>query len=1178
MLSRSWVLLCMLSFQFEWSPAQCVPPDFSIPSGVCLNENLKIFSNTPYQNYEWDFCAGDLDQTPNATVFQASAGSAFNVEVVSQSGEYYGFYTSRSNASLYRLDFGTGVNGAPTPLNLGSLGLSSPGWLTIKIVNEGGNYYGFIIDFYNKIYRINFGSSITNQPTDAEILYQDGSLSNPIDLAVLDDASGKYAFVASYSSNTLTKIVFSNSFGESVNLISASSLTIFGSGNSSGLSFVRECNLWYAVVPSLSGQIFKLTFNGLNDLSPALTQISGLSFTPSTLGGVSIAFDNSKYYAFVQSQGASDLYRIDFGNSMANSVQASANLGNFGTLSGIWGFSMYRAKSNWLVLSSENNGNKIYKIAFPNNCFSNNEFSTQSENEVVASTTGSYNVSLTVTDNSGNKLSASKQIVVALNYAPDITLSSQNICANNNVNFVAANNSGNITSLQWDFNDGGTSTSVNPSHTYATASTYNPSVTVMASNGCQNTAKKTIQIFNPPIANFSLPPANPFCTGQNYLFTNTSVFDNGSNPAWQWSINGSAVATTKDLNQLFASSSAQSITLTASIPGCSSQATHNISSLTPGPLVSFSSPSTGCQGSPIPFDNKTTDPVTSFSWTFGDGNSSSAFNSSNTYTSTGQYQVTLSATNAAGCQNSSSKPINIYSNPDPKFLIEAPPLSCEKWPAQFDNLTPPLVDSNIISWQWSFADASNGSSVLKNPSYTYASAGSYDVTLQAKSNFGCTNSVQKTVTILSSPAASFTNTPACVNLSTQFTGGTGGNIAKYQWSIDGNTITNPDPTYTFKSSGSYPVTLTVTSTNGCVNQYSQTISVPVVPTLDFSVQAPCTGHPTTFQEINSGAPDPTASWNWSFGQGSGVNSPVSFLFSSAGTYPVTMTTKRESGCVYSFSKNVTIYDGPVASFTPSVLAGAAPLAVTFVNNSLVESSSWDFGDQSAPADATSPSHTYTSLGAYKAVLTAKSHSTCSDTVSTVINVVIPHIDIVMNSFSLTSDPNSNTAKPLVTILNSGNIPLVNPEVVIDLGGGVLLKEKISGLLKPGKSIVQTLDLQIIPQAILYVCAEIDVADDVDLANNKQCVSLSSEDVVMNPYPNPSTSGRITLQWISANQENVRITIYKSNGSIAFAQDLDERQSGLGQLTIDTSLFANGLYLIQFVGDKITKTFRIVIAN
>jgi PKD repeat protein len=887
------------------------------------------------------------------------------------------------------------------------------------------------------------------------------------------------------------------------------------------------------------------------------------------------------YYAYVITQGG-ELQYLNFGSSVSSSLVESANRGTLGVLANGIAIDIVRTAPYWKGLVVDFVNLKITKIYFSSSCsyVSAQQSTLRNPTDFNFTAGGSYAVELTAYHQNGNLASQQSVVNVSSQTAPSLNFTIDNSRCINVANTFTSQSSENLVHTTWSFGDGtnddGTNTTTN--HTFTSTGQKTIGLEAKGISGCSNFKSQTISIFNPPNASFTLPVVSPYCSNQLYTYTNTSTSDSGSSPSWQWSVNGQNIATTQDLNYLFATTSSQSVSLAASIPGCSTQATQSVTSLVPGPLITFNSPSTGCTNTSITFTNVTTDPVTGFSWSFGDGNSSSAFSSSNTYATTGQYQVLLSASNAAGCQNSFSQTINIYSVPQPDFAIEAPPLQCEKWPAQFDNLTPPLPDSNIASWQWSFGDVSNGASLLKNPSYTYATAGDYTVTLQAKSNFNCTNSIQKTVTIFPSPQASFSNDPACVNQSAQFKNKSTGNIATYQWSMDGNTFTVPDPAYTFKSSGNYPVTLTVASSSGCVSQYPSTVVVPAVPNLAFSVQGPCTGHPTIFQELNAHGADPTTKSNWSFAQVGDTDSPVSFQFSSAGTYPVTMTTTRNSGCTYSFSKNVNIFDGPVASFTPSVLAGAAPLAVAFANNSSGDSNTWNFGDQSPLVDATSPPHTFASLGTYKVLLTTKSHTTCSDTASVVINVVIPHIDIVMNSFSLTSDPNSNSSKPVVSILNSGNIPLVNPDVVFDLGGGVLLKEKLVGTVKPGKSVAQTLDVQIVPQAIQFVCAEIDIDGDVNTANNKQCISLSNDDVVMSPYPNPSSSGKVALQWIGAIQENVRITIYKSNGDIAFSQNLDGRQSGLSQITIDTSSFANGLYLIQFVGDKLTKTFRIVIAN
>lgn len=1157
----------------------------ALSPSACLTENLN-FQNTSVNSssFLWDFCFEDLkhitDIAPLATV--PSAMVPEGIKTVYELGVYYTFLTSRDNNKLFRISLGTDVSLASPAdiLDLNVSGLAGP--TDLRFVKENNTWYALIINILNgHLVRLRFGNGLANSPDQVSDLGTVGILepgTRGFDLAF--DGSNWLASMVNFANNK----IYSINLGPSISSIGTATSNSFTSSlvvAPTSVALTRDSNGWKAMVTSYStNQIVRIDY-GLDILAtPGSANVVNVYTVLSPLE-IALVKEGLTYYAYVITQGG-ELHYLNFGSNVSSSLVESANHGSLGVLANGIALDIVRTAPYWKGLVVDFVNLKITKVYFSSSCsyVSAQQSTLKNPSDFNFTAAGSYAVELTAYHQNGNLVSQQSVVNVSGQMAPSLNFAIDNSRCINVANTFTSQASENLVHTTWSFGDGsnddGTHTVTN--HTFTSTGQKTVSLEAKGISGCSNFKSQTISIFNPPNASFTLPVASPYCSNQLYTYTNTSTFDSGSSPSWQWNVNGQNIATTQDLNYLFTSASSQSVSLTASIPGCSSQATQSVTTLVPGPLIRFNAPVTGCTDASITFTNVTTDPVIGFSWTFGDGNSSAAFSSSNTYAAAGQYQVLLSASNAAGCQNSFSQSINIYSNPQPDFAIEAPPLQCEKWPAQFDNLTPPLPDSNIASWQWSFGDASNGSAVIKNPSHIYAIAGSYNVTLQAKSNFGCTNSIQKTVTVFPSPQASFVNDPACVNQSTQFKNKSTGNIATYQWGMDGNTFAVPDPIYTFKSPGNYPVTLTVTSSNGCISQYPSTVIVPAVPNLDFSVQAPCTGHSTIFQELSAGSSDQTTSWNWSFGQGSGVDSPVRFLFSSPGTYPVTMITKRESGCVYSFSKDVTIYDGPIASFTPSVVAGAAPLAVTFVNNSPAESSSWNFGDQSPPVDATSPLHTFNSLGAYKVILTAKSHSTCSDTTSVVINVVIPHIDIVMNSFSLTDDPSSNSSKPLVSILNSGNIPLVNPEVVFDLGGGVLLKEKIAGTVKPGKSIVQTLDVQIVPQSIQYVCAEIDVADDVNSTNNKQCISLSNEDVVMNPYPNPTTSGQLNLQWIGATQENVRVTVYTSDGQIAFQQNLDDRQSGLSQLTIDTSSFANGLYLIQFVGGKITKTFRIVIAN
>jgi PKD repeat protein len=1181
MIYKQYIFILLFGLQFHLGYSQCITPSFNLPASTCLSQNIKLTPGSVLNNYQWDFCAGDLDLAPSASIFLSSDGPPSKVELAEQNGEYYGFYTSRATGKLFRLDFGTNVNGNPLPIDLGGLGVNSNNWYAIEIVEEGGLYYGFIVDLSNKLYRISFGTSLTNQPSNAEVLYQNGLLASPVDLVMLQDGAAKYAFVANISNSRLVKLAFNSSFGELSSSITVTDLAVTGSGGISGLSFIQECSTWYAITTSIAGgQITKMKFNaGLNDPSPAISLVTGLPFAVLSPGGVSVEFENNKYYAFIQSsQSVSDLYKIDFGGSMSNAPSsASANLGNLGKLNNIFGFAMYKVKSDWLVLSSENSGQHIYRIAFPNNCFSTIQYSTNAENFLATVNPGSYFIQLSTLDAFGKTSSVSKSIVISSNQSPDITFASQNSCVNNIVSFTPQNTSGNITGYAWDFGD--TNTSVQPisSNTYSTVGTYPVTLQVTASDGCANTAKSDIDIYNQPIADFALPSASPFCTNQNYVFTNQSTFDAASNPTWEWRLNGTLVAGTPNLTQAFTSTTQQEIRLKAKIPGCENEIIKSVSTVLPGPLTDFTFVN-GCQATSVPFANTTSGTVTTYSWNFGDGNTSPSTNTSNVYTNIGPYSVTLQANNAAGCQNSLTKQITIYSKPQPDFSIGLPPFSCSGSSSQFTDLTPSPTDSNIASYAWNFGDAANGTSIFKNPTYTYSTANSYNVSLSVTTNFGCTNSIQKSVTIAQSPLAGFSNLPACVNQATQFTDASTGNIKSRLWQIQGSTFITPNPPFTFPASGTFPVVLTVTGNNNCVAQVNKSINVPIPPSLDFSVQAPCANMNTIFTEITN-ATDPSISQAWAFGsQANGSGSPAQYSFSTPSNYSVRLSSTRQSGCVYSISKNVSIVNAPVADFLPSVDAGAAPLSVSFTNNSTFANSyQWKFGDKNSSTSLqVNPSFVFSDLGDFNVELAASNTVGCTSKSIKIISVVVPRIDMIMSDFFFTKD-NVNALQPVVTVVNKSNVSVTDPIILVDVAGGSSVKKKIIGTLKPNQELTQVLDFQIVPGSIAYICAEVEVTGDTDLFQNRRCLSLQGSEVIFAPFPNPAQA-ELNLDWINVEGGTVSFQIFNSKGSVCLEQSFSNLVQGINRLTVNTSSLSPGVYVIRFSDSKITQSHKFAIAS
>ncbi len=139
-------------------------------------------------------------------------------------------------------------------------------------------------------------------------------------------------------------------------------------------------------------------------------------------------------------------------------------------------------------------------------------------------------------------------------------------------------------------------------------------------------------------------------------------------------------------------------------------------------------------------------------------------------------------------------------------------------------------DGTVASYAWAFGDGST--STLQNPSRTYATGGSYTVTLTVTDNQGAPSSpTSQTVTVTAPnqpPVASFTF--SCTELACSFTSTSNdpdGTVASYAWAFgDGSTSTLQNPSHSYAAGGGYTVTLTVTDNAGAPSApTSQTVTV-----------------------------------------------------------------------------------------------------------------------------------------------------------------------------------------------------------------------------------------------------------------------------------------------------------------------------------------------------------------
>lgn len=204
----------------------------------------------------------------------------------------------------------------------------------------------------------------------------------------------------------------------------------------------------------------------------------------------------------------------------------------------------------------------------------------------------------------------------------------------------------------WDFGDGTTSTNgAVPSHTYATFGTYTIKLTA-ASTACSQSQTQSVTILPiPPTVDFSYNPATG-CEPLNVQFTNLSQYADPSTYVWDFGDGGSSHLS--DPSHLYLHAGKYSVTLSAS--NASGQTVTNskpqIIEVDVRPIANFkTTPNPVYVPGGILYTINLSQDATSYSWDFGDGETSTDVRPEHVYKKEGDFTITLVASNVYGCSD-----------------------------------------------------------------------------------------------------------------------------------------------------------------------------------------------------------------------------------------------------------------------------------------------------------------------------------------------------------------------------------------------------------------------------------------------------------------------------------------------------------------------------------------------
>ncbi len=315
---------------------------------------------------------------------------------------------------------------------------------------------------------------------------------------------------------------------------------------------------------------------------------------------------------------------------------------------------------------------------------------------------------------------------------------------------------------------------------------------------------------------------------------------------------------------------------------------------TPAPVAAFTgSPTSGCAPLTVYFTNQSTGDITSYSWTFGDGGSSTAQNPSHQYTSAGSYTVALTVTGPGGSDVETKTNYITVGVPPTANFTGSPTSGDVPLAVNFTN-----TSSGATSYSWNFGDSQT--STATNPSHTYTSTGTFTVTLTATNACGSDQEIKTgyiTVTC-TPPVANFSGSPTSGNvpLTVNFTNSSSG-ATSYSWNFgDSQTSTATNPSHTYTSAGTYTVTLTATNSCGSDQEVKTNyITVTCTPPVANFSGSPTSGSvPLTVNFTNTSSGATSYSWNFGDSQTSTATNP-SHTYTSTGTYTVTLTATNACG-------------------------------------------------------------------------------------------------------------------------------------------------------------------------------------------------------------------------------------------------------------------------------------------
>ena len=522
-----------------------------------------------------------------------------------------------------------------------------------------------------------------------------------------------------------------------------------------------------------------------------------------------------------------------------------------------------------------------------------------------------------------------------------------------------------------------------------------------ANGGSQDLQIETA-VHDSPIAGLSAGNDSPTELGDATVFSATTT--SGTNVVYTWDFgDGSPPQTGMPIQHVYPAIGTYTAWVTATNGVSSRSQTTTVTITDVPPVASFTSSSPDVLGQTSRFWSTSAGTNLAYRWDFGDGSppvSGEGGTITHTYAHLGTYTVVLTASNSVGSSIASGT-IEIKLYPDPpvaSFTSSSP-----------DQVGQPTVfvntsldggdDEENVSYAWDLGDGT--SSAAQHPAHTYATVGTYLVSLTATNSFA-SDTFRDTVLVTDVPIGGLaidSDSPTTLGAATTFSAtATSGTNISYLWAFgDGAFSTSQYPTHGYGAVGSYVVVLT--ATNGVGSQVlADTVQVVDEPIegLRISHSGPTPlGSSTAFTAVTTAGTNLAYLWDLGDGVTSTLQSPV-HTYPAIGEYTVVLTATNGWGSQVRFdavsvrdvpiSGLSVIHDGPTMLGTATTFTAAVAAGTNVIYN-------WNLGDGQTGVGA-HLAHTYAGLGTYSVTVRAV-NGTSESVASTRVTMLDPDLSIFL---------------------------------------------------------------------------------------------------------------------------------------------------------------------------------------